>query len=105
MRVVDQLTVHINLRREHAEHLPQQLVTQLARAIHAGQLAHATRLPSTRDLARLLGVSRGVVISAYELLLAKGLVESRPGSGTYVRQVHTDPPQPRRRTPTTPTRR
>ncbi|WP_165945242.1 PLP-dependent aminotransferase family protein [Micromonospora sp. KC723] len=105
MRGADQLTVHISLRREHAEHLPQQLVTQLARAIYRDQLAPSTRLPSTRDLARLLGVSRGVVISAYELLLAKGLVESRPGSGTYVRQVQTDAPRHRRRAPAAPTRR
>jgi GntR family transcriptional regulator / MocR family aminotransferase len=60
MRAAEQLTVHISLRRERAEHLPEQLVTQLARAIHGGQLVPATRLPSTRDLAQLLGVSRSV---------------------------------------------
>ncbi|TDC80880.1 GntR family transcriptional regulator [Micromonospora sp. KC606] len=62
----------------------------MASAVHRGQLAPATRLPSTRELARLLDVSRRVIISAYELLLAKGLVESRPGSGTYIRQLQTD---------------
>jgi GntR family transcriptional regulator / MocR family aminotransferase len=102
MRTADPLTVHISLRRDNAELLPEQLVAQLARAIQTGQLAPDTRLPSTRDLARLLGVSRGVVITAYELLLARGLVESRPGSGTYVRQVTATAPRRQHRTPAAP---
>jgi GntR family transcriptional regulator/MocR family aminotransferase len=105
MRTADPLTVHISLRRDHAEPLPEQLVAQLARAIRAGQLVPATRLPSSRDLARLLGVSRGVVISAYELLLARGFAESRPGSGTYVRQVSATTPRRQHQTPAAPIRR
>jgi len=42
------------------------------------------RLPSTRELAEQLYVSRTVVVLAYEHLLAEGFVLGRGGSGTYV---------------------
>ena len=42
------------------------------------------RLPSTRDLADQLGVSRTVVLLAYDQLLAEGFAAGRSGSGTYV---------------------
>jgi biotin operon repressor len=46
--------------------------------------APADRLPSTRDLAEQLGISRTVVLQAYDQLLAEGFVTGRGGSGTYV---------------------
>jgi len=47
----------------------------------------AERLPSTRELAEQLHVSRTVVVLAYEQLLAEGFVVGRTGSGTYVADV------------------
>lgn len=90
MRTGDRLTVHLSLQRGTAEQLPHQLVAQLVRAIRQGVLPPGGRLPSTRDMAGMLGVSRGVVLAAYELLLAQGYVEGRPGSGTYVRRVNVE---------------
>jgi GntR family transcriptional regulator/MocR family aminotransferase len=49
-----------------------------------GSFPAGERLPSTRDLAEQLGISRTVVVLAYDHLLAKGFVEGRRGSGTYV---------------------
>src|SRR6185312_9333290 len=43
-----------------------------------------TALPSTRGLAADLGVSRGVVVEAYEQLVAEGYLTSRPGGYTQV---------------------
>ena len=43
-----------------------------------------SRLPSTRDLAKDLGVSRGVVVAVYEQLVAEGFLRSRQGDGTRV---------------------
>lgn len=43
------------------------------------------RLPAERELAQHLGVSRGTVIAAYDALRARGLAESRRGSGTFLR--------------------
>ncbi|KOG22732.1 MULTISPECIES: PLP-dependent aminotransferase family protein [Streptomyces] len=53
-------------------------------AVRAGRLASGTRLPSTRELAADLGVSRGLVTEAYEQLTAEGYLRSDRGSGTWV---------------------
>lgn len=52
--------------------------------IVAGVMAPGTRLPSSRQLAADLGVSRITVANAYAELEAEGLVEARAGSGTFV---------------------
>jgi GntR family transcriptional regulator/MocR family aminotransferase len=50
----------------------------------SGSLSAGERLPSTRDLAEQLGISRTVVVLSYDHLLAEGFIEGRRGSGTYV---------------------
>jgi len=62
----------------------RQLDTVLRTLILDGVLQPAQKLPSTRELARDLGVSRITVKSVYEQLVAEGYVEARTGSGTYV---------------------
>lgn len=52
-------------------------------ALTAGRIRAGERLPSTRDLARDLGVSRASVTEAYERLVAEGFLETRTGSGTF----------------------
>jgi DNA-binding GntR family transcriptional regulator len=61
----------------------RQLARQLADAIRRGTLDGA-RLPSTRVLAPLLGVSRNTALAAYDELAASGLIQARRGSGTRV---------------------
>jgi GntR family transcriptional regulator/MocR family aminotransferase len=61
-----------------------QLIAALREAIIQQRLAAGTRLPSSRDLAGDLGVSRGLVVAAYEQLAAEGRLVSRRGSGTVV---------------------
>ncbi|WP_020664925.1 PLP-dependent aminotransferase family protein [Amycolatopsis benzoatilytica] len=56
----------------------------LREAIRSGRLATGTRLPSSRDLARQLGVARGTVTALYEQLTAEGYLLSKHGSGTRV---------------------
>jgi GntR family transcriptional regulator / MocR family aminotransferase len=56
----------------------------LRAAIRGGRLAAGTRLPSTRDLAAQLGLSRGTVTQAYEQLTAEGWLTARSGAGTRV---------------------
>jgi GntR family transcriptional repressor for pyruvate dehydrogenase complex len=71
-----------------------RLVTRVAddiqRLIAEGKLAPGTKLPPEREFAEQLGVSRTVVREAVHVLAAKGLLESRHGSGTIVRQVSRD---------------
>jgi GntR family transcriptional regulator / MocR family aminotransferase len=62
----------------------QAVEESLRAAIRGGRLAAGTRLPSTRDLAAQLGVSRGTVAQAYEQLAAEGWLTARSGSGTRV---------------------
>jgi DNA-binding transcriptional MocR family regulator len=54
-------------------------------------LARGTRLPSVRELAAKLGVSKSTVVEAYERLAAEGAVVARRGAGFFV----SGPPQPR----------
>ncbi|MFG1707868.1 PLP-dependent aminotransferase family protein [Nonomuraea sp. M3C6] len=74
----------IHLERDLPQPLQEQLAVQLRRAIVRGQLTARTRMPSTRTLAGVLGISRGVALAAYETLLADGYITGRHGSGTYV---------------------
>jgi GntR family transcriptional regulator/MocR family aminotransferase len=71
------------------------------RALHAaltgGRIPAGERLPSTRDLARDLGVSRASVTEAYERLVAEGFLETRAGSGTYATAAASDIPPVRHR--------
>jgi DNA-binding transcriptional regulator YhcF (GntR family) len=73
----------IELDRTSSSPLHEQLQRQLASAIRCGTLA-GTRLPSTRAMARLLGISRNTVLSAYDDLVASGLIEGQRGSGMRV---------------------
>ncbi|MBC8027751.1 MAG: winged helix-turn-helix transcriptional regulator, partial [Steroidobacteraceae bacterium] len=65
--------------------LPAQLAARLAQRIETHALRPGTRLPSIRSCAVESRVSRSTVVEAYDRLIAAGLVESRRGSGFYVR--------------------
>jgi len=57
---------------------------QLRTAILDGRLAAGTRLPTTRELAQTLAVSRNTVVNVYERLMSEGYVESRRRRGCFV---------------------
>jgi GntR family transcriptional regulator/MocR family aminotransferase len=83
-RVTSVPATGITLDRGDAAPLHRQLYQQLRTAILAGQLVAATRLPSTRTLARELGVSRTTALLAYEQLRDEGYLDGRIGAGTTV---------------------
>lgn len=87
------LDLPIALDRAADESLQWQLIAQLRTAIFNGSLSPGTRLPATRALAQSLGISRNVVVAAYDELFAEGYIAGRHGSGTYVEA--TLPAQPR----------
>jgi GntR family transcriptional regulator/MocR family aminotransferase len=64
--------------------LADQVAAAIREAIAAGRLTPGSRLPSSRELAGDLRVSRGVVVTAYEQLVAEGRLVTRRGSGTTV---------------------
>lgn len=64
----------------------ERLAQDLAALIRGGTLAPGARLPSIRETSLSRRVSPSTVFEAYYLLQARGLVESRPRSGFYVRR-------------------
>ena len=74
----------VELRRDDATPLHRQLERELRTAIRSGRLEADTALPSSRALAGQLGLSRGVIVEAYEQLVAEGYLASRPGGATRV---------------------
>ena len=76
-----------------------QVEDELREAIRSGRLAPDALLPSTRALAADLGVTRGVIVAAYDQMVAEGYLAARPGSGTVVNTTTKNPtatrPRPR----------
>ena len=70
--------------------LYRQLADGLKLAIDRGEVPLGTVLPPERVLARSLAVSRATVVAAYDRLKAEGWLESRQGSGTWVRRPDAD---------------
>jgi GntR family transcriptional regulator / MocR family aminotransferase len=68
------------------------LVEALRAAVADGRLPAGSRLPATRVLAADLGISRGVVVEAYQRLTDEGMLTGRTGAGTV---VTTTAPVPR----------
>ena len=64
--------------------LQARLRAAVVREIQAGRLAPGTALPSSRDLARLLGLGRNTVTAAYQQLVDDGFLQARPRSGIFV---------------------
>lgn len=64
--------------------LNRQICDQLREAILEGRLDGGITLPSTRGLAKDIGVSRITTLHAYEQLVAEGFLEASPGAGTRV---------------------
>ena len=76
----------MDIRVDRASQLPAylQIRNQLREQILRGDLPPGARLLPERELARRLGVSRTTVVSAYDELVAEGLVEAHVGRGTVV---------------------
>ncbi|MCF6178799.1 MAG: FadR family transcriptional regulator [Geopsychrobacter sp.] len=67
--------------------LSEEIVTQIKNLIANGDLKPGERIPSERELAAFLGVSRPSVREAIMVLEAMGFLESRQGGGTFVRSL------------------
>src|SRR5215469_13166847 len=74
----------LRLDRGSGEPLRSQLEAGLRDAIRGGRLQGGERLPSSRELARELGTSRGLVQECYGQLLSEGYLTSQAGSATRV---------------------
>ena len=70
--------------------LNRQIYQAIREAILSQLLPSGLQLPSSRDLAGELGISRNTVTYAYEQLIAEGYLETRAGSGTFIADTTPD---------------
>ena len=93
--------VLINLDRTRTVPLRSQLEDQFRQAIRSGRLGDGERVPSSRALAKALGLSRGLVQECYAQLQAEGYLITRGGSATRGARAATRA-EPARRPPPSP---
>lgn len=74
----------IGLQRDAKRSLTEQIRAGLALAIVEGRMAAGSRVPSCRDMAAALGVARGTVRAAYDMLVDGQLLIARGAAGTWV---------------------
>lgn len=80
----------MNLKPIHTKRIYMEIVDQIKELFISGNLQPGDKLLSERDLAERLQVSRASVREALSALEAMGLLEIRPGEGTFVRQTRMD---------------
>jgi len=72
------------------ERLYERIVSQIEKRIESGELKVGNQLPAERELAEQFAVSRTAVREAVKALRQKGLVEIRPGRGTFITNGTSD---------------
>jgi GntR family transcriptional repressor for pyruvate dehydrogenase complex len=77
----------INLEPIRPKKISEEIVNQIKQLISSGELKPGDRIPSERELATMLGVSRPSVREAIMVLDAMGFLESRQGGGTFVKAL------------------
>ncbi len=77
--------MHIRIDRDLPVSIPTQLQGQIEYGMGTGDFPPGSRLPSVRELSTHLGISPVTVTSVYRALRNRGLIESHPGHGTFVR--------------------
>lgn len=85
-RIATVTGVQLPLHRKSGDSLTDQIVRSVQSRIDDKLLRTGARMPSIRQFAALHGVSRFTVVEAYDRLVAKGFLESRRGSGFFVRE-------------------
>lgn len=84
-------TIPIDVHKDNFRYKYLALYHAIRTSIHDGTLPGGTRLPSSRELSKMYGLSRGSVSQAYEMLQAEGYLHSILGSGTFVADLIVTP--------------
>jgi GntR family transcriptional regulator len=82
------LQFHLDSRSGVVPYL--QLVQQVRRALRLGLLVEGDRLPTVKEVAAAIAINPNTVLKAYRELEHDGLVQPRPGLGTFVTRTLTD---------------
>lgn len=78
------MTLVLPIDRDSPVPLTRQIYEFWRNGIVSGRFARGERVPSSRDAAAALGLSRGTVAQAYEQLMSEGYFQAARGSGTFV---------------------
>ncbi len=81
------MTFFIHFDKDSKVSLTQQVVDSIKQSILSGQLKAGQKLPSSRELAATMNLSRNTIANAYDQLISEALIESVPGSGVYVSKI------------------
>jgi GntR family transcriptional regulator len=81
------VTVEYRIDRRSGVPAFQQIVQQTKQALRLGVLVPGDRLPTAKDVAETSAVNPNTTLKAYRELEREGLVEPRPGLGTFVRRT------------------
>ncbi len=76
--------VWIEINKKSNTPIIQQIYVKIRELILLGELQEGERLPSSRELANTLNVSRSVIMEVYDQLIAEGFLKSKQGAGTFV---------------------
>jgi DNA-binding transcriptional MocR family regulator len=93
------LLEELRVERQRGISLVDQIVAKLDEMVESGRLRAGTKTPSVRELAKALGVSTFTVAEAYDELVSKRVLNSRPGSGYFITSRTTQVPPPREESP------
>lgn len=77
---------------KEAAPLYKQLTDSLLNLIQSGKIKHGSNLPPVRELAKMIGVNRGTVLTAYRKLSELGYLQMHVGRGTKVKMIASTPP-------------
>lgn len=76
--------MHIKINFKSAVPVYHQIVEQVKSAVASGQAGAGTPLPSIRPLSQELRINRNTVAKAYTELETQGVIETRPGKGSFI---------------------
>lgn len=93
-RAINLLQIGSDLDQNSHAPLYEQVEERIAAMIMSRAIDVGAKLPSSRELAQTIGVSRNTVVKAYDSLITRGLLRPDKGSGSYAAlpDIPSDPP-------------
>jgi GntR family transcriptional regulator, transcriptional repressor for pyruvate dehydrogenase complex len=75
---------HIPIRQIRKKSIAEEIISEIRSLIDAGHLIPGGKLPGERELSKMMNVSRPSLREALKVLSLLGVIENRPGSGTFL---------------------
>jgi GntR family transcriptional regulator len=80
--------VNLKIDRHSPTPVYQQMIDAIVVAIEANQLGIGEKLPSIREMSAQLGINQNTTVRVYRELEIRGYIESKAGSGSFVRPMN-----------------